>query len=152
MTSQPSTNPPDESPDETSAAGPDGPAAADLTDEAVSRANARFYDALERADLDEMHRVWVHTDEAICAHPGRTPLLGWDSVWASWEAILGSGGNPQIILTEERIDRRGPIAWVTAIENMISGENTGAAAALNIFHHDGEDWRMVVHHAAPVLA
>ena len=43
------------------------------------------------------------------------------------------------------------IAWVTAIENMLSGENTGAAAALNIFEHDGERWRMVVHHAAPVL-
>lgn len=125
---------------------------AELSDEAVGRANGRFYDALERADLDQMHAVWVHRDDAICAHPGRAPLIGWDRVWASWRAILGSGGNPQIILTEERIDRRGPVAWVTAIENMLSGENTGAAAALNIFEHDGEEWRLVVHHAAPVLA
>jgi ketosteroid isomerase-like protein len=125
---------------------------AELSDEAVSRVNARFYEALERADLEQMREVWVHRDDAICAHPGRVPLIGWDRVLASWEAILGSGGNPQVILTEERIDRRGTVAWVTAIENMLSGEHTGAAAALNIFEHDGERWRMVVHHAAPVLA
>ena len=124
---------------------------AEVSDDAVSEANARFYDALERADLDAMRDVWVHRPDAICAHPGRAPLIGWERVWASWEAILGSGGNPQIILTEERIDRRGSLAWVTAIENMLSGEHTGAAAALNIFEHDGDRWRMVVHHAAPVL-
>lgn len=122
-----------------------------LTDEAVSDANGRFYAALEQADLDGMHAIWDHSEAALCAHPGRTPLIGWTDVWASWEAILSSGGNPQIILTEERIDRRGSIAWVTAIENMLSGENTGAAAALNIFEHDGERWHLVVHHAAPVL-
>ena len=124
----------------------------ELSDEAVHQANARFYDALERADLEQMSDIWVHRDDAICAHPGRAPLIGWDRVWASWQAILGSGGNPQVIPTEERIDRRGPVAWVTAIENMLSGEHTGAAAALNIFEHDGRRWRMVVHHAAPVLA
>lgn len=124
---------------------------AELSDAAVSQANAQFYEALERADLDGMYEIWSHGEDALCAHPGRTPLIGWDLVWASWEAILGSGGNPQIILTEERIERRGSLAWVTAIENMISGEHTGAASALNIFEHDGDRWRMVVHHAAPVL-
>jgi len=124
----------------------------DLSDAGVSEANARFYDALERADLVLMREVWQRTDDALCAHPGRIPLKGWDEVWASWEAILGSGGNPQIILTEEQVHRRGPVAWVTAIENMISDGHTGAAAALNVFEHDGEAWRMVVHHAAPVLA
>lgn len=123
----------------------------DPSDAGVSDANARFYEALERADLDQMRDVWLRTDAAVCAHPGRTPLQGWDDVWASWEAILSSGGNPQIIITEERIHRRGSIAWVTAIENMISGGHTGAASALNVFEHDGERWRMVVHHAGPVL-
>lgn len=123
----------------------------DLDDAGVLAANARFYDALERADLEQMRDVWSRTDDAVCAHPGRAPLRGWDDVWASWEAILLSGGNPQVIITEEEITRRGSIAWVTATENMISGGNTGAATALNVFEHDGERWAMVVHHAAPVL-
>ncbi|MGI9596790.1 MAG: nuclear transport factor 2 family protein [Acidimicrobiales bacterium] len=123
----------------------------ELSDAGVQAANAQFYEALEQADLERMEDVWVKTDDATCAHPGRAPLRGWDEVWASWEAILSSGGNPQIILTEEEITRRGPVAWVTAIENMISDGHTGAAAALNVFEHDGQRWRMVVHHAAPVL-
>ncbi len=125
--------------------------AVELSDAEVQAANAAFYQALEQADLEAMEDIWVKTDDAVCAHPGRVPLLGWDEVWASWEAILSSGGNPQIIITEEVVTRRGPVAWVTAIENMISGGHTGAAAALNVFEHDGERWRMVVHHAAPVL-
>ncbi len=123
----------------------------ELSDTGVQAANAQFYEALEQADLESMEDVWVKTEDAVCAHPGRTPLKGWEEVWASWEAILSSGGNPQIILTEEEITRRGSVAWVTAVENMISGGHTGAATALNIFEHDGQRWRMVVHHAAPVL-
>jgi ketosteroid isomerase-like protein len=130
---------------------PDPHDQAGLTDAAVSRANARFYEALERADLDLMRAVWDHGDEVSCAHPGRRALHGWDQVWGSWEAILSSGGNPQVILTEETIHRSGPVAWVTAVENMISGEHTGAAAAMNVFAHDGADWRMVAHHAGPIL-
>lgn len=121
------------------------------TDEGVRAANARFYQALEQADLDLMRDVWVHTDEAVCAHPGRVPLRGWADVWASWDAILSSGGNPQVIITEEEVTIRGDVAWVTAMENMISGGHTGAATALNVFVHDGDRWRMIVHHAAPVL-
>ncbi|MEM7273592.1 MAG: nuclear transport factor 2 family protein [Actinomycetota bacterium] len=117
----------------------------------VRAANARFYEALERADLELMADSWVHSADAVCAHPGRTPLRGWDQVWASWEAILSSGGNPQVIITEEEVTVRGTIAWVTATENMISGGNTGAATALNVFERRAEGWRMVVHHAAPVL-
>lgn len=124
----------------------------ELSDDGVRAANALFYEALEQADLEKMAEVWLKTEDAVCAHPGRTPLQGWPEVWASWEAILTSGGNPQVILTEEQVTRRGSIAWVTAIENMISGGHTGAAAALNVFEHDGDRWHMVVHHAAPVLA
>ena len=124
---------------------------AELSDDGVRAANAEFYEALEQADLELMAQVWERSDDAVCAHPGRAPLRGWGDVWASWEAILSSGGNPQIIITEEQVTRRGPLAWVTAIENMISQGHTGAAAALNVFQHDGDRWRMVVHHAAPVL-
>lgn len=124
----------------------------DLSDEGVKAANAVFYEALEQADLEKMAAVWQQSEDALCAHPGRTPLRGWPEVWASWEAILSSGGNPQIIITEEHVTRRGDVAWVTATENMISGGHTGAAVALNVFEHDGDRWRMVVHHAAPVLA
>lgn len=123
----------------------------EISDGGLSRANARFYQALESADLALMRAVWAHTDEASCAHPGRPPLIGWNAIDASWRTIFGAGGNPQVIITEERVIRRGTVGWVTVAENMISDGHTGAAVAVNVFEHDGTRWRMLAHHAAPVL-
>lgn len=130
---------------------PGGDSAAETSDAALSVANASFYQALETADLDLMTRLWVHSDEASCAHPGRPPLIGWEAIEASWRAIFGAGGNPQVIVTEERVVRRGSVGWITAAENMISDGHTGAAVAINVFEYDGGQWRMLAHHAAPVL-
>ena len=123
----------------------------DPTDAGLSAANLRFYEALESADLSLMAAVWSQAPEASCAHPGRPPLIGWDAIEASWRAIFGAGGNPQVIITEERVVRRDTLGWVTVAENMISGGHTGAATAINVFEHDGRRWRMLAHHAAPIL-
>ena len=123
----------------------------DCSDAGLSAANARFYQALEAGDLDVMIDVWSHEDTISCAHPGRPPLVGWPATAASWTAIFSGGGNPQVIVTEERLVRRGSIGWVTVTENMISDGHTGAASAINVFEHDGRTWRLVAHHAAPVL-
>lgn len=117
----------------------------------VSGVNQRFYEALEAGDINKMRSVWDRSEDVLCAHPGRSPIRGWDDVWASWVAILGSGGNPQVILTEEVVTIRGSVAWVTGIENMISDGQTGAAAAINIFHHVDGEWKMLAHHSGPVL-
>lgn len=121
-------------------------------DHEIAAANERFYQALEQSDLELMRDVWLHGDHVLCAHPGRATLQGWASVWDSWEAILGSGGNPQVILTEVSVVARGSTAWVSAVENMLSGGHTGAAIALNIFEFDGQSWKMVAHHSGPIAA
>jgi ketosteroid isomerase-like protein len=123
----------------------------ELSDDGVLAANAAFYQALEGADLSAMDALWAAGDDAVCVHPGRTPLLGWDDVHRSWAAIFGAGGNPQVILTDERVTRRGPVAWVSATENMLSGGATAVATATNVFEYDGQRWRIVVHHASPIM-
>lgn len=121
-------------------------------DAALAAANASFYHALETGDLDLMDRLWSDSDDVSCAHPGRAPIVGAAPVRASWAAIFAAGGNPQVIATEERLIRRGTVGWVTITENLISGVHTGAASAINVFEYDGDRWRMVAHHAAPVFA
>lgn len=120
-------------------------------DGAVSAANTAFYDALEQGDIERMADLWGRTHDVLCAHPGRIPLRGWTDVVASWRAIFRAGGNPQIIVTDEQVSVRGDVAWVTVTENMLSEGAAGAASALNIFHHGGDRWLMVAHHAGPVL-
>ncbi|MFV0259398.1 MAG: nuclear transport factor 2 family protein [Acidimicrobiales bacterium] len=121
------------------------------TDQGALEANSRFYEALERGDLTAMVALWAHSDDVLCAHPGRQPLRGWDRVGASWQAIFANGGNPQVIVTDECLTRHGPVAWITLTENLLSGGQAGAATALNLFVHSVDGWHMVGHHAAPVL-
>ena len=121
-------------------------------DQEILAANALFYHALETADLGQMEALWGDGDDVTCAHPGRGPLRGRRAVIESWAMIFGAGGNPQIIVTDTRVSRRGPVAWVTVTENLLSEGHAGAATAVNIFATDGDRWQIVAHHAGPIMA
>ncbi len=43
-------------------------------------AEAAFYEALERADLELMMAVWAEDEEILCVHPGGARLTGQDQV------------------------------------------------------------------------
>jgi ketosteroid isomerase-like protein len=119
--------------------------------EAVRAANLRFYEAFEARDLDAMSDCWEHTDRVVCTHPGWRTLHGWGAVSASWFALF-AGSPVQFILTNETVEVAGAAAWVTVDENLISAEmGGGTVAALNLFLHDGTRWRLVAHHASPVV-
>ena len=52
--------------------------------ESVKAANQRFYEAFGTLDIREMEEVWEASDRDMCVHPGWQPLVGWESVRASW--------------------------------------------------------------------
>jgi ketosteroid isomerase-like protein len=123
---------------------------------AVRRANQRFYEAFEAADLDAMSDLWEHSDRVSCVHPGWAVLRGWSSVSASWAAIFQGPQRLQFILTNDDIAVHGDTAWVTLDENII-GSDSATVAAVNIFVRsqvtdDPLGWRMVAHHGAAVAA
>ena len=89
----------------------------------VLAANRAFYEAFEARDIDAMSESWEHSDRVVCTHPGWASLHGWAAV-----------------------------AWVTVDENLISETISGTVAAVNMFVFDGQRWRLVVHHGAPVAA
>ncbi|MEL7158197.1 MAG: nuclear transport factor 2 family protein [Actinomycetota bacterium] len=119
--------------------------------EQVLEANMGFYLALEQGDLQAMDELWSDDDEVLCAHPGRGPLRGWPEVRQSWAAIFANAGNPQVIVTDAVVTVRHPLAWVTVTENLLAGGHTSVATALNMFEYDGQRWRMVAHHASPLM-
>lgn len=131
---------------------PDRAAASDT--DAVRTANAAFYAAFEGRDLDAMSDIWSHADHVSCVHPGWPLLSGWASVSASWFALFDGPQRLQFILTDERIEVVGNLAWVTCNENLIDGGGTQAVAATNLFERDRADggrWRLVHHHGSPVV-
>jgi ketosteroid isomerase-like protein len=100
--------------------------------------------------MDAMSEVWEHSDRVACTHPGWQTLHGWGAVSASWFALFGGPQRLQFILTNDSVAVEGDTAWVTVDENLISERVGGTVATVNVFVHDGERWRMVLHHGSPV--
>lgn len=117
---------------------------------AVSEVVRRYYEAFEQRDLDAMSEVWEHSDRVVCTHPGWRTLHGWGAVGASWFAIFGGPQRMQVILTNERIEVVGDVAWVTVDENLLDVEGSGTVAALNVLVRTDGRWRFVAHHGSPV--
>ncbi len=115
-------------------------------------ANRAFYEAFEARDIDAMSESWEHSDRVVCTHPGWQTLRGWAAVSGSWFALFSNATPLQFILTNESVAIEGDVAWVTVDENLISETISGTVAAVNMFVFDGQRWRLVVHHGAPVAA
>jgi ketosteroid isomerase-like protein len=118
---------------------------------AVTAANLEFYEAHEHRDIDAMRRVWDRSDQAVCIHPGWPILRGWSLVEASWQRIFEGPGRNQFIVTNDVVEVRGDVAWVTLDENLVDSGATGTIAATNIYVRDGGRWVLRVHHGSPVM-
>jgi ketosteroid isomerase-like protein len=133
--------------------------AADL--EAVEEANRRFYEAIEHADLEQMAAVWVQGELAAVSaatHPGSSPVRGLQQVMRSWAVVLAGTSYVQYILSDTRVLVNGDVAVVTGYENILVGVEDealgftgGRVAVTNVFVRTDNGWRMLVHHASPVL-
>lgn len=127
----------------------------------VRAANSAFYAALEARDLDAMADVWEHSDRIVVTHPGWPMLRGWARVAGSWDAIFRNTGYIQFVLTDEEVTVVGDAAWITLDENILQSASSddlsgSKATTVNLFVRshvsgaDGDNWKMVVHHASPV--
>ncbi|MEA3018791.1 MAG: hypothetical protein QOI47_315 [Actinomycetota bacterium] len=115
-------------------------------------ANRAFYAAFEARDIDAMSDLWERSDRAACVHPGWGRLSGWGAISASFFALFQNGQPIQFILTGERVDVAGDLAWVSVDENILSEEVGGTVAALNLFTRTAAGWRLVVHHGSSVVS
>ena len=106
--------------------------------EAVRAANAAFYRAFEARDLDDMSRLWEHTERVVCTHPGWASLRGWSRVSASFFALFQNAEHLQFILTNEHTEVIGDTGWVSVDENILDVDGATTVAALNLFTR-GED-------------
>jgi ketosteroid isomerase-like protein len=116
-------------------------------------AEAAFYEALERSDLDAMMAVWSEDEEIVCVHPGGPRLTGYATVREAWRRIF-EGGNRLKVQLLALSTVHGPFAAVHSVVEQIGvvGEKHLAApvAATNVYVRGALGWRMIVHHASPV--
>ena len=126
----------------------------------VEAANAEFYVAFESADLDTMSDLWLVDEETLCVHPGALPVRGTPAINRSWALIMANTPYIQFFLTDVEVSVLGDVASVTCTENVLTADemtedesfNGAKAVATNVFVRTGDDWRLWIHHASPVLS
>ena len=112
-----------------------------------------FYRAMREGDSEQIRRVWLVSAQTTCIHPGAIPLIGYDAVVRSWNAIL-DGGNGIRVIYEPRsrfaVDR---LVIHVGLE-LIRAPNDGTVlvSVTNVYELTGEGWKMRLHHGAPVQA
>lgn len=115
-------------------------------------AEAAFYEALERADLELMMAVWAEDEEILCVHPGGARLTGQDQVRNSWRQILAGGARARVHLTQQ-VAISGPMVAVHSVHENFSmpGDKrpVQAVVATNVYLRTAAGWRMIVHHGSP---
>jgi ketosteroid isomerase-like protein len=121
-------------------------------------AEAAFYEALERCDLEAMMAVWAEDDEIICVHPTGPRLTGPDQIRESWARIFSSGPRARVHITSQVAISAMMLAVHSVHENFtLEGQRAADArplpvVATNVYLRTAAGWRMIVHHASPAPA
>ncbi len=120
-------------------------------------AEAAFYEALTKNDLEGMMAVWADDDEVYCVHPNGARVTGVEQVRESWRQIFASGQRLSFQLRDQQYVQGMMLSVHSVYEHIaVAGEPRSRAPviATNIFLRTERGWRMVAHHAsaAPVAA
>jgi len=118
----------------------------------AQEAEQAFYDALGKADIDALMRVWGDDEDIVCIHPGDVRLVGHHQIRQSWDEILQQGA--LVIHLVRKVTLQTVMsATHCSIECVTVQTQKGLQQAYcdvtNIFHKGPSGWRLVVHHASP---
>jgi ketosteroid isomerase-like protein len=116
-----------------------------------AEAEAAFYDAIERADLDAVMAVWSVEDDVTCIHPGGPRLDGYAAILESWREILGRGSRLKFRFSDLH-EHAGLTYAVRVLCEWVSDkehpDHSTPVFATNTYLLTDRGWRMVLHHAS----
>jgi ketosteroid isomerase-like protein len=115
-------------------------------------AEAAFYEAFARRDLEAMMAVWADDDEVYCIHPRGARSTGVAQVRESWRQVFASGQTLRFEVKEQHRLQAMMVAVHSVYEQVsVAGEprTRGSVLATNIYMRTEQGWRMMAHHASP---
>ncbi len=115
-------------------------------------AEAAFYDALERADLNALMAVWAEDEDIVCILPGGVRMTGFSNVREAWQRIFESGRRLKISISHQMIQQ----SMATSIHHLserialrdTEPEQSAPILTTNVFVRGALGWRLLVHHAS----
>ena len=119
--------------------------------ETPMEAEAAFYAAFIKRDVDVMMAVWAEDDNVSCIHPFGTILIGRAAIRDSWVAIFHNSPDIQIMINGRSRGQDGAFAIHVVEEHVRAGNEPPGTPihATNVYHLTDTGWRMVLHHASP---
>ena len=118
-------------------------------------AEAAFYDAFGKSDLEAMMSVWADDEEIYCVHPGGPRVSGLENVRESWRRLFTNGQTLNFQLRAHH-EIHGMMIAIHSVYEHITVAGQGSARnpmlATNIYLRSDLGWRMVAHHASPAPA
>lgn len=112
--------------------------------------NESFYRAFRDRDLTAMERLWAQEVPVACMHPGMSVLSGRSAVMRSWRGILEHPNAPVLSCSHVEVFVLGTSAFITCLEGRAG--HPPRLIATNVFTMEEGRWRIVHHHAAPLVA
>ncbi|MBA3904246.1 MAG: DUF4440 domain-containing protein [Rhodocyclaceae bacterium] len=114
-------------------------------------AEAAFYDALERADLEAMMRIWAEDEEIVCVHPQGERMTGFAAVRESWRQVF-SGGPHATVRLSDQVHRQGILLAMHSVHEHYSvpGEERPRppVVATNLYVRGAQGWHLLSRHAS----
>ncbi len=116
-------------------------------------AEAAFYEALERRDIEALMAVWSEDEEIVCIQPGGPRLAGYTAIREAWRRVFESSARLSIRVQHQSHLRSPFVAVHSLIEYLSVQDDESLRApivATNIYMRGPLGWRLVVHHASPM--
>ncbi len=117
-----------------------------------AEAEAAFYDAIRRADIEAVMSLWADEEDIVCIHPGAPRLVGHGAIRAAFEQIFEQGGvdiSPVQVQVVQNV--------MTSVHNIIEEVHRASSRqrdihilATNVYMKTPQGWRIVSHHASVV--
>ena len=115
-------------------------------------AEAAFYDAFMKHDLDAMMAVWADDDEVYCVHPRGPRVTGVAQVRESWRQVFASAQNLRFQVRQQHLLQAMMVSIHSVYEQISLTDESSArrcVVATNIYMRTERGWRMMAHHASP---
>lgn len=118
-------------------------------------AEAAFYDALERADLDAMMAIWAEDEEVTCTHPGGERLAGFAAVREGWRQTFASLQRVGVRVSDS-VRREGILLALASVHEHYSVQGEAAprppVIASNVYVRGAQGWHLLSRHASAAPA
>ena len=113
-------------------------------------AEAAFYDAIERADIGALEKVWSKDENIVCVHPGATRIEGRNDVMESFKQMFAEAPILDFSIVDTLYTGNESLAIHLVREEIaLDRQLVSIMVSTNIYQMEDGGWRMLLHHASP---